>query len=304
MNRWARYSVALAVLVGALPRHSLPAAEPDEEQRLLSVLQSAKSPGEKDAACGRLKRIGTARSVPALEALLTDEELSHSARYALESMPCPQAGEALRRAMAKTTGRTRAGIIDSLGDRRERKAAGALAKLLTDADAMVAASAATALGKIGGDEALRALRTALPQAPTAVRPAMTDALLLCADRLLAEGDRKGASAVYAELHDSKHREHVRVAAYRGLVLSAGDRGIALVTAALTGSDRAARLAALQLLGDVEGPAATKAFAALLKDVPPVVQVEFFHHIRAVHLHGLDGYVQHRGDLFIGVAFCD
>ena len=39
--------------------------------------------------------MGTARSVPALAKLLAIPELSHSARYALESMPCPQAGAAM-----------------------------------------------------------------------------------------------------------------------------------------------------------------------------------------------------------------
>jgi hypothetical protein len=52
----------------------------NEEQRLIAVLQSGASLTEKDAACARLKLIGTAHSVPALSALLTDEQLSHSAR--------------------------------------------------------------------------------------------------------------------------------------------------------------------------------------------------------------------------------
>jgi hypothetical protein len=56
------------------------------EQQLIQVLQSKAALMDKDAACVQLKRIGTARSVPALAALLTDEQLSQSARYALEAM--------------------------------------------------------------------------------------------------------------------------------------------------------------------------------------------------------------------------
>ena len=61
----------------------------------MQILQSNASPREKDAACALFKRIGTARCVPVLAALLTDEQLSHSARYALESLNAPEAGKAL-----------------------------------------------------------------------------------------------------------------------------------------------------------------------------------------------------------------
>ena len=54
-------------------------AESSEEDKLIQVLRSDSSLHEKDAACARLKRIGTARSVPALATLLTPPDLSHSA---------------------------------------------------------------------------------------------------------------------------------------------------------------------------------------------------------------------------------
>ncbi len=99
--------------------HLVRGAQGDEEQQLIAVLQSDSSLTKKDAACARLKRIGTDQSVPALAALLTDEQLSHSARYALESMPSAKAGEALADALAKTSGLTKVGIINSLGFRGE-----------------------------------------------------------------------------------------------------------------------------------------------------------------------------------------
>src|SRR6266566_4130637 len=79
-------TTALALLfIG--PLSSLRCAETDEQQKLIRVLMSDASAQAKDAACAQLKRIGTASSVPALSALLLDENLSHSARYALEPMP-------------------------------------------------------------------------------------------------------------------------------------------------------------------------------------------------------------------------
>ena len=69
-----------------------PGARADEEQNQIATLQSAAGAPDKCAACQRLRVIGTAKSVPALAALLGDERLSQAARYALEEMPAPEAG--------------------------------------------------------------------------------------------------------------------------------------------------------------------------------------------------------------------
>ena len=103
MKRLLYLTFALGLLIPALPS-SLQAAQHNEEQHLIGILQSNQSAVEKDAACAQLKRIGTARSIPALAALLEDEQLSHSARYALESMPYAKAGQALTDALGKTSG--------------------------------------------------------------------------------------------------------------------------------------------------------------------------------------------------------
>jgi len=278
MNRWTGFAAVLIVLAGCvLSPHRVDAAS--EEDNLLRILQSDRPAGEKGWACRRLRIVGTARAVPVLASFLTDKELSHSARYALESMPYPEAGAALREALGKATGKTKAGIIDSLGHRRDRGALPALTELARDPDPQVASSAAAALGKIGGPQAVQALRAAKPKAPSAVRPVVADALLLCADQLLAAGYKKGASAIYKETYDSEKPEHVRTAAFRGLVLAAGDDAIALVRKALTGSDRASRFAALQLVREIKGQAATKAFAALLPKVAPRTQVALLEALR-------------------------
>ncbi len=104
---------------------------PDDEDQQLGVLQSDHSLAEKDAACARLKWIGTARCVPALAALLIDEQLSHSARYALESMPGPEAESALLHALAKTSGSNQIGVTNLLAVRRDTVAVPAVGKLLS-----------------------------------------------------------------------------------------------------------------------------------------------------------------------------
>src|SRR6185295_17031424 len=98
-------------------------------------------------------------------------------RYGLETIPDASVDDALREALAKLGGRPRIGVIGSLGVRRDARAVGPIARLLDDADAETVGTAARALGKIGTEEAARALAAKLEGAPAAVRLAVADACL-------------------------------------------------------------------------------------------------------------------------------
>ena len=266
--RWFTLSLVAAAAALTLAR----AAQPDTEQQLIGVLQSSATPAEKDAACARLKLVGTARCVPALAALLTDEQLSHSARYALEPMTFKEAGRALLDALSKTTGGTRLGIIDSLGVRRETSAVAPVARLLTDADPLTGCAAARALGNIGGSDALRALESVPGTASEPLHRAVVDAELRCANTLLAERGDARAQPIFARIYETEKSDAFRVAAYRGMILAAGKGGLDLALRGIEGEPGPARLAALQLVGTLEPPGATKALAALLPKLEPFVQI--------------------------------
>src|SRR5262245_36380784 len=101
-----------------------PAAKPDadEESKLIKVLQSSAGPTEKEDACRRLKQVGTAKCVPAVATLLTDERLYQSACDVLETLPVKPAGAALRSALKITSRSAKAGVIHALGERRQQQA--------------------------------------------------------------------------------------------------------------------------------------------------------------------------------------
>ena len=141
----------------------------DQEQNLIEVLQSNAPPQDKAIPCKQLAVCGTKNAVPALAVLLTDKDLASWARIALEAIPDPAAGEALRGAMDKVQGRLLVGVINSIGVRRDANSAKALAKRLNDADVEVASAAAVALGRIGGDSAVKTLEPFLAGTPVAVR---------------------------------------------------------------------------------------------------------------------------------------
>jgi hypothetical protein len=99
-------------------------------------------------ACQRLAVVGDGSAVPVLAPLLGDVHLSLYARTALETMPDRAADDALRAALGKVQGKLLAGVINSIGKRRDVNAIGALEKLRHSADSEVADSANAALARI------------------------------------------------------------------------------------------------------------------------------------------------------------
>jgi len=259
----------------------LPAAELQEEQQLLAVLKSKATLQEKDAACAQLKRIGTARSVLMLAELLTDEDLSHSARYALESMPVPEAGLALVEALDKTGGLIRMGIIHSLGERLEKQAVPIIAGLLADTDPNVASAAAAALGRIGSSSAVQSLFTGLSDITKAgLRNVILDALLAAAYQALGEGGRDSASAIYEKLYKIPAADHVRVAGYRGMIAAADPRrALELVKIAIQGDDGTTQMAALEMAGKIAAPEVTEILCETLALASPRMQVALIEALR-------------------------
>ena len=187
------------------------------------MLGTGASRAAKDYVCRKLLIIGTTASVPALAALLPDKELSHMGRYALERIPAPEAAEALREALAKTSGAEKSGIAGSLGvSPRHGRASPTSPRYSSDSDELVALAAATALGDIGTVESAKALQDAAPSAEP-VKHRVADARLTAAEKLLAAGDRAAAKKVYISLITSPAKS-VKLAATRGLLLAGGRNG--------------------------------------------------------------------------------
>ena len=226
-----------------------------QETSPVAVLQSDASHKEKADACRILARQGGPDAVPALASLLTDEKLSHMARYALEPMPCAEAGDALRNALGKTSARLKVGIIHSLGVRGDTQAVPALVKLLSDGDAEVAQTAARALGRIATPEATKALEDAIAQAnvPPGNLRAFCDGLFGCAETLAEEGQRDQAITIYDCLFEVPNAPlEVRTGALRGAVLTRGGKqGLPLLVKALHEQDDSMFAAALRVSRELD-----------------------------------------------------
>jgi HEAT repeat protein len=252
--------------------HGDAAAERRIEARLDAVLASDSTRAAKDFVCRELVQIGSAQSVPALAALLPDPDLSHMGRYALERMPCPEAAKALRDALPSAPPAQRVGIINSLGMRGDAEAVPILVPLLGAGDAAQESASAAALGRIATPQAAAALVRFRAEAPPALRADATDACLDAADRLLAAGQAATAAGIYELLESSAEPEHVRLAAFRGMVAARPAEATERVVRALGGDEAGLRSAAAEAVLLAPGPEATMAFAAALGRVPPDGQV--------------------------------
>jgi HEAT repeat protein len=243
-----RYLVIVAAMIAA----ATCAAADEKQAKLIEVLTSHAPPQEKAAACKRLAIYGDKDAVPALAALLPDEQLSSWARIALEAIPDPAVDETLRASMDKVKGRLLVGVINSIGVRRDAKSVPILIGRLVDSDAGVVSAAAVALGRIGGSPAADALAQSLAAAPPAARDAVAEGCIRCAEKFLAQA--QAAEAV--KLYDLVRRADVPrprvLQATRGAILAQGAAGIPLLVEQLQSADKALFALGLGLAREMPG----------------------------------------------------
>jgi uncharacterized protein len=215
--------------------------------KLTDMLSSDATVEARQVACRQLSLIGSGMEAPPLARLLGDRDLSYFARQALERIPAPEAEAALLTALGTTTGEVRVGIINSLAARRSSKAVPELSRLAGESDAATAGACLEALGRIGGDQAAAALLAAEGKIPAPLKPRLSVALLICADELVVSGRTQQATAVLERLAGPEQLPFIRMAAFTTHVKALGEKGSAMVIAALSGDDEVLQKAAIRAL---------------------------------------------------------
>lgn len=216
------------------------------EPELIALLKNPGAPlADKMNACRQLQRMGTKSSIPALAALLSHEQLSHMARYALQSIPEPAVDSAFRSALYSVKGKPLVGIISSVGARRDTAAVEPLIAQLKNTDPEVVQAAARALGAIGSTTAARALEDAWTTAAPENRLAVGEGLLRAAEALFLARQRDPALAIFSKLRLPDVPQHIRTAATRGVVMCAADVPGAVLAELLRANDIRAVSAAVR-----------------------------------------------------------
>ena len=241
---------------------------PEKERELIAIMKSDAPAAEKAIACKKLSVDGSTEAVPELAMLLGNEQLASWARTALEAIPGPAADEVLRKAAGTLQGRLLVGTINSIGVRRDAAASDQLSGLLGDNDADVASAAAVALGKIGNATAIASLRKALTTTPAAVRSAVAEGLILCAESALAKSDAAEATKIYDEVRKAEVPRQRMLEATRGAILARGDAGIPLLIEQLKSTDKGLFQIGLMTAREFTGKAVDQALATELDSATP------------------------------------
>lgn len=234
--RVSRAAVTGAVLLACAGLAAAGDGRTAKERELIARLRSAPD-ADRALACKELAIHGSADAVPEVAKLLGDERLASWARITLEAIPDPSCDAALRDAAGLTKGRLLVGVINSLGVRRDREAVGLLATRLGDPDPAVAAAAAIALGQIGDQAAVTALRPAIAAAVPAVRDAAAEACVVAAERLLGEGRAVDAAALCDAVRKAEVGPQRVAEATRGAILARGAAGVPLLVEQLRSADK-------------------------------------------------------------------
>ena len=244
----------------------------ESERKYIAILNSDVPVFDKAAACRQLALVGTGDAVPVLAGLLDDEILSDYARLALEPIEDPSVDEALRRALDTLEGKLLAGVINSVGARRDGKAVDRLSKLARDPASPVACEAVAALGRIATDEACASILYVLADGPAKLRLAAADACLAAAQSRTAQDRPNDAVRLYDAVRRARVPGHLRASAVYGAILARGSDGTSLLIVQLRTNDPLMVEIALRAARQLPGSEVTRELAAELNKSQPILQV--------------------------------
>ena len=231
---------------------SSPAGIRAMEQKFIAFLKSDATPGGKDFICKQLSVMGSEASVPVLTAMLADPKTADLGRYALERIPGPGVDRALRETLAKTRDKTRVGIVNTLGIRRDAASAAALRPLALGSQPAEASAALFALAKIADPGSLAVLSEAQGKTTGAVHADAAEAWLQAANRLTERGDAASAVPIFKALYATGDPGTVQAAALSGLAHASGAQAAPVLMDAVRGKDL--RLQAIAINGLMPGSA--------------------------------------------------
>ncbi len=205
---------------------------------LLKVIQSTEaSDVDRANAFEKIGDIAGEEAVTPLVGFLDDAKWSHYARFALQKMEGEQVTQALLKSLDTLQGDLKLGVIGTLGRRRDAIAVAPLAKLLADADAEAAESAATALGWIGTTDAAAVLTEAFgAERDFNRRDSLAHALLAVGQRLEKTGNAEAAIGVFDLLRDAEVPKACRIGATQHAILARGAQGVDLMIEQLNSPD--------------------------------------------------------------------
>jgi HEAT repeat protein len=268
--KWIGAAVAMTSITQTLHGQ---ARRPQTSELIALLQRSDASLYEKARACQQLGEFGTSEAVPALAALLPDQQLSAYARSGLEGIGDPTAAAVLRSSLTKLEGNARIGVVNSLGVLRDRQAVHLLSKMAANPGSGAARESLLALGRIATPEAIKVLQSTLAQGPDSLRPPAAAGILLAAEFEFSKGNVQAASALYDAVRAAAVPATYQVAATRGAILARGSSGIELLIKLLKTDERETRNIALHTIREMPRGSVSPALRKELETAKAEVQAQ-------------------------------
>ncbi len=244
------------------------------EAALIRLLAPEATFEAKRFACNNLAVYGSEASLPALAALLKQEETVGIACFALGRFPSAKAGDLLRAVLKDARGQARVQLVVSLGLRAEPESVKPLVGLARDADSAVARAAIRSLGAIEAASAREALAELRRDAAPVLAADVAAASLNGAERLIAAGDKVLAVAVCEDLLQSSLPPNIRRGAFGMLLRNDADEGVRRIRSVLEArpSDAVLVPVAIAHVTLLRGAGVSKEFGGLLSRLTSSDQV--------------------------------
>jgi HEAT repeat protein len=148
-----------------------------------------------------------------------------------------------------------------------------LAESVRSSDSKLSEAAVAALKKIGRMRAINALLKSRTSAAQSLQSLISDALIQCADGLLARGRAEPAARVYRVCYGPNEPLPIRAASLRGLLAAAGkEESLSLSLDALKQGPDQFRAIAARHLSQLEAAGVTQRLCAALPELPVEAQV--------------------------------
>lgn len=263
--------IVMLLLAGSAPLWAQTVAAASDEPKLIAVLKDANASRKaKSDACRQLAVIGTKDAIPTLAALLSDPELSHNARYALEPMPDAAVDEVFRKALGELEGKPLIGVLGSIGARRDAEAVDAVVAMFDRPSVGTPAKrqGLKTLGSIGTVQAGEMLKRAIQHVPAEGRMDLYEAVFRCAEHLDYDGHREMAMELYDTVRGIAEAPYqVRAGALRGAILIRGKAGVHLLAESLKSDDYVMFTTAVQTSQVMPDKEVTQTLTAALKGLP-------------------------------------
>ncbi|MDD4871736.1 MAG: HEAT repeat domain-containing protein [Kiritimatiellae bacterium] len=241
------------------------------ETAMIKLLTSNSTFEARRFACQQLAVIGTDASLPVLAELLKNEETAGIACLALSCQRLPKAVEILSNTLTAVRGRSRIQLIIALGNHRDMQSVRLLTEMVRDTDTDVACAAIIALSKIADKSSCESIAALRKEAKPAIAWAVIDASLRVAEKLVADGDRKEALAIYMDLLQPTQPINIQRGVLAALFSADKHGAEKRILDVLHGSDSMLKPVAIAAVGLLKSRGASKKFMAELPKLQPCEQ---------------------------------